>query len=373
MPRIVVAGSGFAGVEAVAGLARRGLCDRYECLWVSPGKTMSFQPLIPLVASGRLGAEEIVFRVEEFARSLGAELLDDRVTRIDKDKVVLAGNGSLDYDFLVIAAGARPAFYGVPGADTYTVPLYSPREAQTLYEKLVRGEASSVAIVGAGFVGVELGAELLWLNKEKELGVDIALIDMLSEPLQLLGNAAASRLARRILGEMGAILLMNHRVARVEPGKLVFSNGDSVEADIIVWSAGLQGPGIEAPKEAIGKGGFLEVDEHLRVKGLAGKVYAVGDSATMRRNNCVALKMAREAISSARTAVANIAASISGGELHRYKPMITSCFPLAGISLGPGDGILVIGKNIALRSNLAELYHKSVLKYYKKLLGRQEE
>ncbi len=371
MTRIIVAGSGFAGVETVAGLARHGLCDRGECLWISPGKVMSFQPLIPLVASGRLRAEDIVFKLEGFARNMGAELLDDRVTRIERDKVVLEKNGALDYDFLVVAAGARPAFYGVPGADTYTIPLYSPSEAQSLYERLVKGEASSVAIVGAGFVGVELGAELLWLNKERELGVDVALVDMLSEPLQLLGNQAASKLARRILGDMGAILLMNHRVERVEPGKLVFSDGDSIEADIIVWSAGLQGPGIEAPREAIGKGGFLVVDEYLRVKGLSGRAYAVGDAATVRRNNCIALKMAREAISSARTAVANIAATISGGVLRSYKPMITSCFPLAGISLGPGDGILVIGKSIALRSNLAELYHRAVLKYYKKLLGME--
>jgi len=372
MPRIVVAGSGFAGVEAVAELSRHGLCDSNECLWVSPGRVMSFQPLIPLVASGRLRPEDVLLGVEGFAKALGVDLVDDRVKAVKPGEIVLERSGSLGYDYLVFAAGARPAFYGVAGADTYTVPLYSPREAWELYEKLVKGEAGSVAIVGAGFVGVELGAELLWLSRSRELGVDVALIDMLSEPLQLLGNPAASQLARQVLGEMGAVLLMNHRVERVEPGKIVFSDGDSVEADIIVWSAGLQGPGVEAPREALGRGGFLEVDEFLRIRGLGGKAYAVGDAANIRRGGCAALKMAREAIRSARTAVANIVASLVGAELQEYRPWITSCSPLAGISLGPGDGIVVLGKRVAVRSNLPELYHRRVLSYYKRLLTGRE-
>ncbi|BEP17775.1 NAD(P)/FAD-dependent oxidoreductase [Pyrofollis japonicus] len=373
MARIVVAGSGFAGVEAVRVLGQRGVCESNECLWITPRPVFSFQPLIPAIASGRYGAEEAVLNVRGFAEKYGVQIISDKVVEVSPNKATLSNGEPIDYDYLVLATGARPAFYGVPGAEEHSVPLYSPEEAERINRMVVDGDVGGIAIVGAGFVGVELAAELLWLSTEKGLGLSVAVIDMLSEPLQLLGNKAASEIAKRILGELGAVLLMDHRVVRVEPGRVVFEGGDTVEADLVVWSAGLQGPGVNAPKEALGKGGFFLVDEYLRVPGLGGKVFAVGDAASIRRGGCLSLKVAREAIRSARTAAESIVKLLEGREPKKYEPFITTCFPLTGLVMGPHDGILVIGKRLALRTNFAEHYHRLVLRVYRELLlGKSE-
>lgn len=373
MARIVVAGSGFAGVEAVRVLGLLGLCRSpgVECIWATPRPVLSFLPYAPAVAGARKEPEELEIGVERLAEWAGFTLVEKRVTALRPGTVVLEGGEELEYTHVLVAAGARPAFYGVEGADTVAIPLYSIRDAARLRDRA--GEAETVAIVGAGFVGVETAAELLERARREQRKQRVVLVDLLREPLGLLRNPAASRLAEKILREMGAEFAMGEPAARIDSQGVVLRSGRRVEADLVVWSAGFQGPGIEAPSESLGRGRFLQTDPYLRVRGLPG-AYAAGDAAWITRSDgCCALKMAREALRSGATAAVNIAAELKGEKtLTPYRPLLTNCVPQAGIMLGPERGIMVLGKNIAFESRIPHLYHDRILEEYQRLLQHPE-
>ena len=370
MARVVVAGSGFAGVEAVRVLGLLGACrpgGGVECLWVTPRPVLSFVPYAPAVAAGRLERGELEWGVEALAERSGFSIVEKRLAAVRGRTAVLEDGEELEFDYLLVAAGARPAFYGVKGAVTVAIPLYSLADAERLREAASR--ASSVAIVGAGFVGVEAAAELLEAARAEGRSLEVTLIDLLPEPLGLLGNRAASRLVRRILEEMGAEFVMGEPAAEIDERGVVLRSGRRVEADVVVWSAGFQGPGIEVPAEALGRGRFLVVDEYLRVRGMEG-VYAAGDAAWIeRRDGCCALKMAREALRSGAAAAVNIAEELRGGKPHSYRPLMTNCVPQAGLMLGPKRGVMVLGKAVAFESLLPHLYHEKIRREYAELLA----
>ena len=369
MARIVVVGSGFGGVEAVRRLGQLGVCERHECLLVSPGRRFVYTPFIPMIVSGRYGLSDVVFSVEGFARRHGFSVIDDVVVGIDPSHVALRGGERLDYDYAVVAAGASPAYYNVSGAERHSVVPYSPEEALKLRETVLGG-VESIVIVGAGFVGVELAGELSWLRESQGLGFSVVLIDMMELPLELLGNKLASIKARKVLERIGVRLLLGRRVKSVDERGVVLDNRERVDADVVVWVAGLHGPRMSVPKTSRDAKGFLRVDKALRVEGLGGRVYAVGDAARLEaRPGCMALKMAREAIRSARVAAANILLSLYGlGPEEEYEPRITNCTPQVGLSIGPETGIVALGRTVAMESNMMNYYHERMRRIYRRLL-----
>ena len=369
--RIVVVGSGFAGVEAVRKLEKLGLCERAECLWVTLAPKMVFLPLTPALAGQRYEPVDVEWSVESLAKRAGIELVDARVVAVEHNRIRLEGGEVLGYDYLVLAAGARPAFYGVPGAEEHSITACSVSETWWLGRRIREGRISSIVIVGAGFVGVEMAAELLSLSKSLGLELDITLVDVNSEPLEVLGNRRASRIVRRVLEGLGARLVMGQPVVRVSAEGVVLRDGSKIPADAVVWAAGFRGPGIDAPGESLTRQGFFRVDRYLRVRGMDGKVYAAGDTMHFEHGGNISLKMAREAIRSASRAVENIAAKITGKEEKPYKPLITSRRPLAGVCLGPGEGVVILGKRLALRTGLINWVHEKLREKYSKLLGMQ--
>ena len=371
MARVLVIGAGFAGVEAVSVLSRLGVCERHECVWVAPGGRMVFTPLVPALVSRRYRREDIEWSVERLAHSAGAQLVVEPVERLEKGAAVLRDGERLGFDYAIIAAGARPAFYGVPGAEENSLTLYGPGEAERLAEALERGEARSVVVVGAGFVGVEVAGELLWYAQRRGVEARVTLVDMLSEPLGLLGNRVASLLVREALAGMGAGFRLGSRVVEVTGNGVRLEDGSTVQGDLVVWSAGFRGPDLGLPRESLARGWFIRVDQMLRVPGFEGRVYAAGDAAAIEdERGCKALKMAREAVRSAETAAINVAASLTGStRLLGYTPKLTSCAPQAGVSLGPEHGVMIIGRGVAFPSRLPQLYHERLRESYEALLA----
>lgn len=367
--RLVVVGSGFAGVEAVKKLGKLGLCERAECLWVTLAPKMVFLPLTPALAGQRYEPGDVEWGVEYLARSAGVDMVVARVVAVGRDRILLEGGEALKYDYMVLAAGARPDFYGVPGAEENSATMCSVGEAWWLGRRVGDGRISSLVVVGAGFVGVEAAAELLSLAGRQGLELDVTLVDVNPEPLGALGNRRASRLVRGILESLGARFEMGQPVVGVSEDGVVLRDGSKLKVDAVVWAAGFKGPGIKAPREALTRHGFFRVDRYLRILGMGGKAYAAGDSMHFEHGGQLSLKMAREAIRSASTAIHNIAARIRGAGEKRYRPLITSRRPLAGVCLGPEKGVLILGKRLAFTTRLVNLLHEEFRRRYADMLG----
>src|SRR4051794_33659691 len=168
----VVVGGGFAGVACTKELAKHGI----EVTLVDGNNYHQFQPMLYQVATAQLAPADIarplrgIFRKHENVHVKLAE-----VTVVDPaTKTVTCRDGTTySGDYLVLAMGSRPNFFGTPGAEEHAFPLYSLADAERLRSRilavfedadrkpeLVERGALNFVIVGAGATGVETAGSL---------------------------------------------------------------------------------------------------------------------------------------------------------------------------------------------------------------------
>jgi NADH dehydrogenase len=184
-PRIVVVGAGFGGLWAVRRFVSHGL----GVTLIDRNNYHTFFPLLYQVAAAELGPSEIAYPIRSLFRT--APLVEFRranVRGIDLGaRVVEAGGSSLKYDYLVIAPGSVPNYFGVEGAARHAFPLRTMDDAVPLryhvldcFERaaqaadpLVRRSLLRFVIVGGGATGVEYAgalAELIYGPLLKDFG-----------------------------------------------------------------------------------------------------------------------------------------------------------------------------------------------------------
>src|SRR4249920_2692696 len=169
---VVVVGGGFAGIACAKRLGKRGvsvtLIDRHDY--------NQFQPLLYQVATAQVDTSDIVRPLRQmFPRRHRVKVTMAEVTQIDAEiKSVTSADGvTTNGDYLVLAMGTVPNFFGTPGAEEYAYPLYSVDDAERLRSrllkvledayrkpKLIDQGALNFVVVGAGATGVETSGAL---------------------------------------------------------------------------------------------------------------------------------------------------------------------------------------------------------------------
>src|SRR5687767_11196090 len=129
-PKVVVVGGGFGGLAAVKALG----AAEVDITLVDRNNFHTFQPLLYQVATAGLGSENIAATLRGvFADMPHFDFRRASVTRVDPDaRVVHAGDRSLPYDFLVVAAGAATSTFGVPGVEEHAFALKTLDDAVRL-------------------------------------------------------------------------------------------------------------------------------------------------------------------------------------------------------------------------------------------------
>src|SRR6476620_8580632 len=181
MTKVVVIGGGMAGVACASELGDKGV----DVVLVDRHNYLQFQPLLYQVASSQLPAEDVArpLRVV-FSDQPTVRVVQSDVTAIDfGTRAVTTTEGDLGpADYLVLAAGAQPNFFGVTGASEHSFPLYSVKDAERLRLHLrdqlrlhcapePPAEPLNVVIVGGGPTGVETAgaiAEMFRALREEE-------------------------------------------------------------------------------------------------------------------------------------------------------------------------------------------------------------
>jgi NADH dehydrogenase len=303
LPHVVVIGGGFGGVAAAKGLADQDV----RVTIVDQHNFHTFLPLLYQVATAGLEPADVAFPIRTiFGHAPNVRFRHGRVRSVDqKRNLVTLGDGSeIDYDHLVIATGATAAFFGVPGASQFAMPLYTLADARRLRNRLlsvlevaeVRSEGShdspdlTFVVVGGGPTGVETSgalSELIQIAIKRDgLRLDparirVVLVDLAPRLLTAFPKRA-SAYAKRRLESTGVDVEFGRSVVAIDEHSIRFSDGEQIECAVVIWAAGVSaGDALPEDLESTsGPGGRVRVGADLRLLDST-NVWAVGDAAAV--------------------------------------------------------------------------------------------
>lgn len=349
MKRILIIGGGYAGTEVIRQLVLRG-AKGIEVELVSAGHYFENTIAGTEVISEKLRAEDLRYDLQLLSSYWGFGLTVDKVNEIDLDeKVVKLGNGERDYDVLVVASGSAPNFYDVKGTDL-TLPSYRLSNFELINRRLKQLSSGHprVIIVGAGYVGLEVAAEVVDLFRSLGRKVKVTVIEKMGHVLPGFGNEVARRMALEALSSRDVGFNLGKGIERIAEGKVVLQDGSELESDLTVWSGGVRGSELALSTSGAGlQNGYIDVDERLLVKGRQ-DAFAIGDVAHVKIGGSVAQKMAGEALEQGMTVARNIMSIISGQKpniVHKINYPVD--FPKVLLSLGEGKALLIFGPHYA--------------------------
>lgn len=274
MEKIVIVGGGAGGMGLATKLGRRlGRRHKAHVTLIDCAESHVWKPLLHEVATGALdiGIDAISYRGHAAAN--GYHFQQGSLVDIDRTnrQVVLApiSDGTtellparrIDFDYLVVAIGSVSNDFNIPGVKSRCLFLETTEQAMAIRKILLNrflryasheqlDERIKVAIVGAGATGTEMAAEMH--HAVDQLGgygykidsslLDVTLIEADKRILPKVSQAEISQAVARELQKIGVEVLTNTRVVEVTDRGITFQGGYFIEADIVIWSAGIRGP-----------------------------------------------------------------------------------------------------------------------------------
>src|SRR3984957_17710628 len=167
---VLIVGAGHAGFQLAASLRQHGFGERIGLINDEAHLPYQRPPLSKAYLKGEGRPDSLMFRPDKFYREQNIELIAARAVSIDRAarRLLLASGSSLDYGHLVLATGARNRLLDLPNANLPDVKyLRILDESEAL--RLRIGAAKHVAVIGAGFIGLEFAATA----RAKGLEVDV--------------------------------------------------------------------------------------------------------------------------------------------------------------------------------------------------------
>jgi NADH dehydrogenase len=365
---VVIVGGGFAGLRCAMELAPH---DNIHITLLDKNNYQQFHPLLYQVAASILSPSNAAFALRDMLRNFdNVDVQMDEVTSIDLEQrtVHTAAGNSFSGDFLVLATGSRVNFFGIPGAEQFTLPLYSLTDAEKLrsailetFEAADRNPTDATAgslnfvVVGGGPTGVEMAgtlSDMLTRVLQKEFRhvdptrAQVSLIEMGPAVLGTF-SPASQTYAASALKQHGVQLRLGTAVKEVTANEVLLSDGSRIPTKLVIWAAGIKAETIPMQPAAQRRpNGRLEVQPDLSVTGFD-SVYAIGDLANAFDSDGKPLpQLAAVAQQAGRRCARNILAAISG------EPVIPFVYSDRGI-------LAMIGRNAAI-AELGKQHHELV-------------
>ncbi len=293
VPRIVIIGCGFGGLQLAKSLAKVAV----QVVLIDKNNYFTFQPLLYQVATAGLEADSIAYPIRKiFEGQKNFHFRMGEVQEIVAEKNVLLTNiGEVKYDHLVIATGSTTNFFGNASFEKYAMPMKSVTETLNLrslilqnFEKalLTKDVQEQIAlmtfvVVGGGPTGVELAGALSELkrhvlpNDYPELDfrkMRVILIENGGDVLQMMSESNKKK-AKSYLELLGVEMWLNTGVKDYDGKNIETNTGKNLVASTLIWANGLS-------QDSISPRGRILVDEYCKVKNQQ-NIYAIGDVACM--------------------------------------------------------------------------------------------
>lgn len=309
LPRVVIIGGGFGGLSAAKALrkapVRVTLLDRQN--------HHLFQPLLYQVATAALSPADIAQPLRHILRDQdNLEVLMAHVDRVDlKAKTVHAGEAVYPYDYLILAAGAKPFYFGHADWEKHAIGLKTLDDALEIRRRMLlafevaekssndeeRRAALTFVIVGAGPTGVEMAgaiaeiARISLVNDFKHIDSSLANVVLVEGGGRVLStyHPELSESARRQLHDIGVQVRTGVQVQNIDENAVTLKNGDCIPTKTVIWAAGNIGSPLGATLEVpLDRQGRVIVDETLTLANHK-EVMVIGDMAHCGPAECPGL------------------------------------------------------------------------------------
>ncbi len=338
MPRIVIAGGGFAGLSAARELQkRRGKVPGLEVVLVDRNNYTLFTPMLPEAATGSV---EIRHITQAFRAQLhGVRFEMGEIVSVDEERRTVTvrhplthETRALQYDQLILALGSTVSTKGVPGVARSAYFLRGVADAERLRNAVVgavevasrsrdiveRDRLLHFVIVGGGFTGVEAAGELsAFLDSILPYYPDVdprqakvTLIQSEDRLLQHLPERFGKR-AARVLFDRGIDIRTCRDVDRVDPGGITLEGGEHIASRTVLWSAGEEpAPFVKRLGLELSDAGAIRTERDFSVPGHP-HLMAIGDCAAVPKKKGgtyapLAQNAMREGPLAARNAIARL-------------------------------------------------------------------
>lgn len=285
MKNIVVIGGGFAGLWSALGAARRLDEEQAEDIRITLVNRDEYHGIrVRLYEPDISGARVPLAEVLDPA---GVDLVVDEVTGFDFDaREVKLANQTLSYDRLVIAAGSQLNRPNIPGLDrhAFSIDIWNDANAledhlQDLKNRPASAARDTVLIIGGGLTGVELACEMP--DRLRDAGITSGRVILADRHDHIGSNMGphAVPVIGQALSDLGVECRTGVSVAAIDAGGITRDDGTRIDAETVVWSAGMSASPVAAMVPvAHDEQGRIPVDRNMRVTGLDG-VFAAGDIA----------------------------------------------------------------------------------------------
>jgi NADH dehydrogenase len=338
--RVVIVGGGFGGLYAAKALANKAV----EVTLIDRKNHHTFQPLLYQVALAVLSPAEIAASLRHILRNArNVQTIMGEVTGFDiaARRVELGDGALLDYDYLIVAAGARHAYFGhdeweteAPGLKTIEDAVEIRRRLLLAFEKAEREalltgrhEPLTFAVIGGGPTGVELAGAIADLAR-LGLAKDFKAIDTTKARVRLYEGAArilgafseeSSRRAERQLKELGVEVLTGSMVTAVEAGRIKVG-GEWVATDLSLWASGVAASPLGKELGAkTDRAGRVLIEQDLSLPGHR-EVFVIGDmSALTDVNGTPVPGLAAAAMQQGKASAENILRDLRGEKRLPFK------------------------------------------------------
>ena len=304
--RVVVVGAGFGGLSAAKALANADM----RVTLVDRRNHHLFQPLLYQVATAGLSPGQIATPIRTILRKQkNAEVLLGTVTAVDKDRreIVLANDSRdhrINYDYLVIATGARHSYFGHDEWEQFAPGLKSLEDATELRKRILlsferaelepdaeaRRRLLAFVVIGAGPTGVEMAGSIAELA-HRALASDFRAIDPHAARIVLVeaGSRALSsfpddlsRYTEKALHKLGVELMTEARVTAISEEGVMLAKGAATEAlpsACVIWAAGVAASPVARWLGVEGdRAGRVPVGADLAIAGHP-EIFVIGDCA----------------------------------------------------------------------------------------------
>ncbi|MEO6025265.1 MAG: NAD(P)/FAD-dependent oxidoreductase [Candidatus Binatia bacterium] len=332
-PHVVIVGGGFGGLAAARALRRAPV----HVTLVDRRNHHLFQPLLYQVATAGLSPADIAYPIRAvLSRQANANVILAEATAIDvaRHELVLS-DGRLRYDYLVVATGARHAYFGhdeweafAPGLKSLEDALEIRRRILLAFEKAeretdpdARRALLTIIVVGGGPTGVELAGAIAEIARQV-MKDDFRAIDPTETRVMLIEAGdrvlasfpeSLSKHAAEALAKRGVEVRLDTRVTAIDAHSVALGT-EHIASATILWAAGVAAsPLVKSLGVPLDRAGRVQVEDDLSIPGHP-DVFVIGDTATRLQASGVPLPgVAPVAMQQGRYVAQLIVESMAGG------------------------------------------------------------